>query len=241
MTLSPEQIAAHLAQRNPFATRSVRPGVLKFRFFDEHSLEGLFDRLQQLHWTGEIVGRHGSGKSALAHSFIPMFTQAGRDVKLYTMHPNESRLPVSGTDLQTWSKNTQVIIDGYEQLGGWTRTLVSRVCRKEGCGLLITTHEPTGLPTLYRTESRLESIQQLVREMQTNGHRRVSDSDVAYSFERQGGNVREVFFELYDVFERRRGGGNEPGCGEVRSEECRADFPEVKLISPGQALANNRD
>ncbi|MGE0758424.1 MAG: hypothetical protein AB7F89_02215 [Pirellulaceae bacterium] len=206
MALTPEQIAAHLAQRNPFATRSVRPGVMKFRFYDGNSLPQMLDKLRQNGWTGEIVGRHGSGKSTLLHSLIPLLIEAGRDVKIFTMHRGESRLPVSGTDMQKWSETTQVLIDGYEQLGGWTRTLVTRVCRKEGCGLLVTSHEPVGLPTLYQTDPNLAIVQSLVREMQHrhNGQARVFDTDVAHSYERQRGNIREVFFELYDVYEQRR-------------------------------------
>jgi hypothetical protein len=204
VNLTPEQIAAHLAQRNPFATRSVRPGVLRFRFFDGKSLEGLLEQLRQNRWTGEIIGKHGTGKSTLVHSLIPLLTEAGRDVRLFTMHRGETRLPVAGNDLKSWSSTTQLIIDGYEQLGGWTRTLVNRVCRKEGCGLLITAHDSVGLPKLYRTEVNLAAVQSLVREMQINGTPRVLDADVAHSFERQSGNVREVFFELYDVYEHRR-------------------------------------
>jgi hypothetical protein len=216
VNLTPEQVAAHLAQRNPFATRSVRPGVLQFRFFDGKSLEGLMEQLRQNRWTGEIVGKHGTGKSTLVHSLIPLLTEAGREVRLFTMHRGETRLPVAGYDLKSWSANTQVIIDGYEQLGGWTRTLVNRVCRKEGCGLLITAHESTGLSTLYRTEANLANVQSLVREMQTNGKARVLDADVAHSFERQSGNVREVFFELYDVYERRRDLGDATDRAEDR-------------------------
>lgn len=204
MNFTPEQIAARLAERNPFVTRSVRPGVITYRFYDNTRLENLIEQLRQNRWRGEIVGPHGSGKSTLVQSLIPLLIDAGRDIKLFTLHRGESRLPVSGTDLQTWRENTQVIIDGYEQLGGWTRTLVSRVCSKQGCGLILTSHAPTGIPLLYRTRPELEVVQKLVQEMQPENNRRVFDSDVARSFERQQGNIREVFFELYDLFEQRR-------------------------------------
>jgi hypothetical protein len=177
---------------------------MKFRFFDGNSLEILIQQLRQNRWMGEVVGPHGSGKSTLLHSLLDLLTEAGRDVKLFTMHRGDSRLPVSGADLKNWNENTQLAIDGYEQLGGWTRTLVNRICRKEGCGLLLTAHEPAGLPVLYKTASNVAQVQTLVRDMQTNGSKRILDADVAHSFERQQGNVREVFFELFDIYERRR-------------------------------------
>lgn len=204
MNFTPEQIAARLAERNPFATRCVRPGVISFRFPDGQSAARLVERLRENNWMGEIVGPHGSGKSTLLHTLTPLLIQAGREVKPFTMHRSESRLPIMGSDLQTWREITQIVIDGYEQLGGWTRILLARICRNQGCGLLLTSHGPTGTPLLYRTAASLELVQSIVRDMQPTGEPRIFDADVALSFDRQQGNIREMFFELYDIFERRR-------------------------------------
>lgn len=204
MNLTREQIEAHLAERNPFATRSVRPGAITYVFANGTGLNDLVDRLRHANWTGEIIGPHGSGKSTLLQSLLPQLTAAGRQVRAFTLHRGESRLPVAGTDLKNWDSNTQLVIDGYEQLGGWTRTLISRICRQQGCGLILTSHEPMGFPRLYETGSTLPMVQHLVRDLQRYSGPRVTDADVTRSFERQHGNVREVFFELYDLFEQRR-------------------------------------
>ena len=82
MNLTPEQIASRLAERNPFATRFVRPGAIPYRFAN-----GLVGRdrasLRQHDWRGEIVGPHGSGKSTLVQTLIPPLKEAGRDVRLF--------------------------------------------------------------------------------------------------------------------------------------------------------------
>jgi hypothetical protein len=205
MSLTPEQIAARLAERNPFATRSVRPGVITYRFVDGRSTVELIESLREHAWRGEIVGPHGSGKSTLLHSLIPGLRAAGRDVKHFTLHSGQSRFPVSGTDMQTWGPNSQVIIDGYEQLGGWTRTLITRVCHRQGCGLLVASHESAGFYLLARTVPTLELIQTIVSEIQPGESPRIFDHDVQLSFDRHRGNIREVFFELYDLYEQRRG------------------------------------
>lgn len=204
MNLTPEQIAARLVDRNPFATRSVRPGALSFRFENGSGVEEFLQRLRENRWVGAIVGPHGSGKTTLLQTLIPALEHEGRTVRLFTLQPGESRLPIAGTEMKNWGPTTQVIVDGYEQLGNWTRTLLTRICARQGCGMLITTHAPTQVPTLYQIEPDLTRIQSIVRDMQNRANPRITDSDVAVSFARKQGNVREVFFELYDVYEQRR-------------------------------------
>jgi hypothetical protein len=205
MSLTPEQIASRLAERNPFATRSVRPGAIPYHFENGESLERMVARLQQHRWRGEIVGPHGSGKSTLVQSLIPVLEQAGRDVRQFKVQAGESRLPVSGADLKTWNGATQLIVDGYEQLGNWTRILINRICKGQGCGLMVTSHESTGLPLLARVAPSLTVTQAIVRKIQPCVPLRIHDQDVQISFQKHRGNIREVFFELYDLYEQRRG------------------------------------
>jgi hypothetical protein len=204
MNLTPEQIATRLAERNPFATRSVRPGVLEYRFANSETGNDLVDSLRRHGWCGEIVGPHGSGKSTLIETLIPLLRDAGRDVRQFTLQAGESRLPISGTDLKSWGDKTQVIVDGYEQLGGWTRTLIHRICKGQGCGLLVTSHTSNGWPLLLRTAPSLEMTQAIVRDIQPCNPLRIYDRDVELSFRRHAGNIREVFFELHDLYEQRR-------------------------------------
>ena len=204
MNLPPEEIASRLSERNPFATRFVRPGAIEYRFAEAWSGPHLIEKLRQQDWRGEIVGPHGSGKSTLVQTLIPLLTKAGREVRLFVLQAGESRLPIAGLDLKSWGPSTQLIVDGYEQLGAWTRTLIHRICKAQGCGLLLTSHTPTGWPLLLTTSPNLEMIQAIVREIQPGDAPRIRDHDVQLSFQKHAGNIREVFFELHDLYEQRR-------------------------------------
>lgn len=101
------------------------------------------------------------------------------------------------------SAATQLIIDGYEQLGPLARWLVLRRCRKRGCGLLVTCHHDSGLPTIYSTQPRLELAQMLVQRLLPAADV-IGPADVEAAWQVHGGNLRELLFSLYDLFEQRR-------------------------------------
>ena len=190
--------------RNPFSSRATRPGAIAYRFANGCDLSQLVATLRIHGWWGQIVGPHGSGKSTLLHALLSPLGDAGRKVRHYTLHSGEKRLPIAGGELKSWDAETQVIIDGFEQLGGWNRSMVKRVCRQQGAGLLVTSHQSAGFPTLFSSAVTPQLAQQLVTDLLPPECQRIAPDDVARSFERHGGNLREVFFELYDVYETRR-------------------------------------
>jgi hypothetical protein len=177
---------------------------MTYQFLGDTSPASLVASLKAQNWWGEVIGPHGSGKSTLLQSLLEPLDAAGRRVQHYTMHNDEKRLAVSGTDLKTWGPETLVIVDGYEQLGGWNRSALKRICRQQGTGLLVTAHEPAGFPALYRTSVTLDLARTLVRELLPPGSEVIRDEDVSHSMDRWKGNLREVFFELYDLYESRR-------------------------------------
>src|SRR5437764_10280820 len=99
---------------NPFATRFIRPGAIPFLFLDGDSAEAIIERLKANHWRGQIVGEHGSGKSTLVATLIPLLEQAGRNIVLIKIGPGERRLPEIGKS--SLLPTTDLIVDGYEQL-----------------------------------------------------------------------------------------------------------------------------
>ena len=189
---------------NPFCSRRVRPGGIPYLFPSGQDAADLVDRLRRNGWWGQIVGPHGSGKSALLAALMPAIERAGRRVLLVELHDGQRRLPLelqSGPDLD---RATVLIVDGYEQLGHRQRFRLKRFCRRSGPGLLVTVHAPAGLPELFRTSANLELAQQVVGQLQRGHPAHVTAEDVAERFAQYGDNLRELLFDLYDLYEQRR-------------------------------------
>ena len=130
--------AVHHALRtleNPFCTRRVRPGAIPFLFPAGEDAETLVGRLRQNGWWGEIVGAHGTGKSALLATLIPRIELAGRQPLLVELHDGQRRLPLDLDRDSRLRPPTLLVVDGYEQLSRWRRWLLKRLCRRRGWGL----------------------------------------------------------------------------------------------------------
>jgi len=160
---------------NPFATCWTRPGVLAFRFPAGQSAEKLITQLAAQGWCGAIIGPHGSGKTTLLATLRPLLSVVGRGVH---------------------------VVDGYEQLGRLARWQVRRHCRRNGTGLLVTSHRPTGLPTLIELKPSRRLIDGLVADLCDEIASPITPAHVAACYARRGGNVREMLFDLYDRHER---------------------------------------
>ncbi len=190
---------------NPFSSRHVRPGATPFFFLPGQSAAGLIDLLRARGWRGEIVGPHGSGKSSLVASLLPAIRDAGRQPLLIELHDGQRRLPVDLRREAALHDGLVVIVDGYEQLSFWSRVQLKRFCRRRGLGLLVTSHEPVGLPPLFRTNPTPALARQIVEFLLEGRPPLIDSEEIAQRFERHRGDLRELLFELYDVYEERRG------------------------------------
>jgi hypothetical protein len=214
--------------RNPFASRFVRPGAIPFQFPFGIDATSLLIRLDQFNWRASIIGPHGSGKSTLLAELTRELLAAGRAVHATALHDRQRRLPReffdrirSTCDPSADNPKAIAIVDGYEQLSYWSRRQLNRRCRVYKAGLLITAHAPTTLPILFRTStsldlamaiidrlllpSRLEREGPACRELVESGVRDiVGESEIRQAWIAHRGNLREMLFELYDLFERRR-------------------------------------
>jgi hypothetical protein len=188
---------------NPFSTRRVRPGAIPYRFPPGNSAARLVERLGQNGWQGQIVGPHGGGKSALVATLVAALEQSGRRTLLVELHDRQRRLPVSLRRLSL-AAGTVVIVDGYEQLARWRRFLLKRFCRRRGLGLVVTAHASAGLPDLYRTTAGLALAREIVGELLGGEAPIVTSGELGRSFASHQGNLREVLFDLYDLYESRR-------------------------------------
>ena len=188
-------------ERNPFATCFTRPGVIGYRFTSERSAAGVVEQFAAFGWQGEIVGPHGTGKSTLVCTLEPELARRGRTVTKLRLSTGERRLP--DLDQSALGPSSVVIIDGYEQLSWWSRVRLARLCRSYGCGLLVTSHESTGLPTLIHTAGDLMTVRLIVRDLMVSHPPLITADDVERSFAMHAGNVRETLFDLYDLYDRR--------------------------------------
>lgn len=189
---------------NPFSTCRTRPGAIAFCFDGDGSVDALVDRLRRQEWWGQIVGPHGSGKSTLLAVLLPALEASGRQIECVTLHQGDRRLPMGRSALRSYSSSTQVVLDGYEQLGWFARWSLSRRCRRQGCGLLVTAHRDIGLPTLFATRPTLELTTKIVRHLLGPDDVAITDSHIGSAWIARQGNLRETLFDLYDLFEEHR-------------------------------------
>ena len=97
-----------------------------------------------------------------------------------------------------------LVVDGYEQLGPWGRFRLKRFCRRRRLGLVVTAHASVNFPELFHTISNTAVARLLVDRLLVNYQRLLDEQDVSRAYARQEGNIRELLFDLYDVYESRR-------------------------------------
>ena len=102
--------------KNPFRTSRIKPGTLPYLLPFGQTLESLVERLEGFKWQAQIVGPHGSGKTTLLHDLVPACEARGKQACRIQLRDGTSSLPLSRTEINRWSPQTLVVIDGYEQL-----------------------------------------------------------------------------------------------------------------------------
>jgi energy-coupling factor transporter ATP-binding protein EcfA2 len=192
------------AAENPFCTRRVRPGAMRFIFPPNENAETLVDRLRKHGWWAEIVGPHGSGKSALLAALMPAVERAGQPTVLVELHDGQRRLPLDLRRDERLVPPAVLVVDGYEQLSRWSRLVLKRFCRRRKLGLLVTAHETVGFPELYRTASTIGLAEQIVGQLFDGREAPFTSEELAACFSRHSGDLRETLFDLYDLYEQRR-------------------------------------
>jgi ABC-type dipeptide/oligopeptide/nickel transport system ATPase component len=182
-------------------------------------------------WRSAIVGPHGSGKSTLVATIIPLIEQMGIAVRRISLHDGQRRFPadllqqclpisrreVPSDEISNSTPRALLVIDGYEQLTWWSRHRLSACCRRNEWALLVTAHADSGLgkiPVLFRTAASLPTVQHLVDDMLPSHYGLIHADEVAAAFNDHGGNVRETLFALYHLFEQRRNTYGKQRAGE---------------------------
>lgn len=211
---------------NPFTAARLRPGEIPYLFPAGEDLPTLVARLIANGGCGEIVGPHGSGKSTLLAMLAAELTARGHRIVLIELRDGQRRLPrdwqpsevqLPPTRLESSTIRVQnsapdeprlpatlIFVDGFEQLGWLARWQLRRRCRQAGWGLVVTSHAPTGWPTLATTRVDLATARGVVDRLAAGTAGKPSPADVEGAFARSGGNLREMLFDLYDRYEAQR-------------------------------------
>ena len=175
---------------NPFSTKFWASGVIPFQFSEPgESIDAL---LEQTRWHSvcQIVGPHGSGKSTLLLELYRQYEASGEKVRYLFFNDQQRHMPND----TMFRESIAVFVDGFEQLPLfrqlWLRFLSKR--------LILTVHRPLWfVPVLYRTQPQFSVFVQLVQQMVAN----LPEEPVLRAvYDRSGGNFRDAFFELYDMF-----------------------------------------
>lgn len=182
------------ADQNPF--RVARIEGLTFRAPD-FDWDAFLARLEMPGVRGAIVGPHGSGKTTLLLAAQARLAARGVLVRYGFLNEEtpfnarQARALVAGTP-----DEAVLFLDGAEQLDGltwqWLRWRTRRLR-----GLVITIHQPGRLPTIHTTKTGEALLRELLEQLVGEEWARHWDRAREH-FERCGGNVRDVFFALYD-------------------------------------------
>jgi len=164
----------------------------------------LAERFERCGRIGQIVGPHGTGKSTLLEALSGLFHESGTVVFKTVLRDRQRRLPSNFADRlrECQADNCVVIIDGYEQLATFSRVWLHWKRRRLGFGLLITTHRPIfGQPILYKTAPNRETCRRIVQTL-LNNEAEIAPQTLDSLFAKHRGNMRQIFLELYDQWEK---------------------------------------
>jgi hypothetical protein len=184
------------ARDNPFRTDR----VLQIRYWFEQrgDWDQLLQRLSELGWRGAIVGPEGSGKTTLQEDLADRLAAAGRPIAWLRI--NRENRSTAGPRLKqvlaSSDSRTLVFVDGAEQLGPLLWRRLERRSRQCG-GLVITTHQPGRLPTLFECRTTPLTLRRIVGQLLPPDTSPTGES-LERLFARSDGNLRLCLRALYD-------------------------------------------
>ncbi|GAB4181567.1 MAG: hypothetical protein Fur0032_22730 [Terrimicrobiaceae bacterium] len=181
------------AHENPFRSECIERLPYRFPGFSWRSLE---DRLDSFGGRGAIVGPRGHGKTTLLLEWMARRKARGEAPVGLRLDYGQRRLTAGQISLLNGAR--MVFADSAEQLGwlGWREFLYRARHVKT---LVICTHRPGRLPTIYHCRTSPELLQELAGDLAGS-----QTPDPQSLWKRHSGNIREALRELYDDCSRRR-------------------------------------
>lgn len=193
---------------NPFASRFIQPGALRFRTPEAATYDptDLVEQLQR-HRIGSVIGPHGTGKSTLLATLSNHLQAVGRDVQRFQLSSRTRGPKLLLRQAVRKPGNEIVMIDGFEQLRWWQRRTLIGAATRAGTLLVLTAHRPfRNITTLHRTQVDDALARHLTQERLTDfpETRQLLMERFEQHWRRERPNLRETWFALYDDFEASR-------------------------------------
>ncbi len=189
---------------NPFATCWTRPDVLSRYEQAGQGADELLVRLERTAWRGQVVGPHGAGKSSLLGEVARRLPGKGRLPLWMPVEMGKIR-PAIQTIRRSADERTVVLLEGFERASRWQQWRLLATCAGTGSGWLLTTHRKLLMtretPVVARLEPTVETALHLYEHLTAEKVTPITRNDVARSFQKQGANLRKVWFDLYEQHE----------------------------------------
>lgn len=179
---------------NPFAAARFAPGRLAWI----GEIDPLVDRVCTPRARLQVIGPHGSGKSTL-------LVHLERRVKNRGWSTHAFRGSRGFDPLRLLRRRGPLVVfgDEIEELGAADLALLRACCALRGASLVVTAHRDLGMETLCeRSVDATTALALCDRLLEGRAAPRRDEIDAL--LEKHRGNVREVFFELYDAMARVR-------------------------------------
>lgn len=212
--IRPFSLSQSIAMRsNPFSTRFIQPGAIEYQRFDGGTVMELARQfLERPSIRLSIIGPHGSGKSTLVASLVSEFQHLRPETRIHALRFSTDQNPRTPllASMAKWSSASIVILDGFEQLGFWSRMRTCRHAARSAIKLLVTAHQRLrGFDTLWETTVTETSSSWVVQQLlQQSEHPNVAQdlliSDAwSSSRTKHRQNLRESLFDMYDWYQNR--------------------------------------
>ena len=184
------------ANNNPFRRSEIAKLRYKLNDVQMHALTSL---LQKHHYSGVILGPHGTGKSTLLEDLQSRLTDLGRSTQYLRLHrespKQEKRQAIK--NILLLPKDSILFLDGGENLG-WLRWLLfSFQLRWNKVSVIATVHYPCPLPTLFRTRKDTSLMLKLTQQLAGEFWSPYLKNLALKTYRQNNGNMREVFRACY--------------------------------------------
>jgi hypothetical protein len=192
-----------VARENPFASSRVER--LRYRW-PGFALEQHLPRLERLSWRGVILGPHGSGKTTLLLELFDHLSRSqplGRHCQLWMVGRERDLQTQQWLELSAgWRPNGILLVDGIERLPWFARQRLlgrTQVFSRSAIprSIIATSHQSLGLPVWVDCKTDEALMEQLVLELLPHASP-VLIEEAKQQFQASAGNIRQVFWKLYD-------------------------------------------